>query len=216
MTDSPSAALHTTLPCAVCCQPLERVGGEPNVPYDANIFATHGHYGSTSFDPVFGGEHLALHICTGCLTTMRENATIHRVLTATEATPEQTVIWGSPEDPQDDNPWNKQRLRNDFAMEDFFEKAPGMTQEWAKLIFDACQAASRAGKIFDPAAVPAPDQTDSARIIAAAQAKVDFYDDLRGHPSEWTEIDYAEAEAALKAADAHDAANGICRVRADA
>lgn len=50
------------------------------------------------------------------------------------------------------------------------------------------------------------------RIIAAAQAKVDFYDDLRGHPSEWTEIEYAEAQVALKAADAWDAANGVRRV----
>lgn len=53
------------------------------------------------------------------------------------------------------------------------------------------------------------------RIVAAAQAKVDFYDDLRGHPSEWTEIEYAEAEAALKAADAWDAANGLRRVSVD-
>ena len=53
------------------------------------------------------------------------------------------------------------------------------------------------------------------RIVAAAQAKVDFYDELRGHPSEWTEIEYAEAQAALKAADAWDAANGIRRITVD-
>lgn len=147
----------TTLPCAVCRKPLERVDGDPDIPYDANIFTTRGHYGSTCFDPVFGGEHLDLFICTGCMTTMRENAAIHRVLKATEATPEQTFIWGSPEDPQDDNPWNKQRLRNDFAMEDYFESTPGMTQDWAKLIYDACQVASRDGKIFDPASIPASE-----------------------------------------------------------
>jgi hypothetical protein len=53
------------------------------------------------------------------------------------------------------------------------------------------------------------------RIIAAAQAKVDFFDELRGHPSEWTEIDYAEAEAGLKAADAWDAAHGVRRITLD-
>ena len=53
---------------------------------------------------------------------------------------------------------------------------------------------------------------DNPRIVAAAQAKVDFYDELRGHPSEWTEIEYGEAEAALKAADAWDAANGVRRI----
>jgi hypothetical protein len=146
----------TTLPCAVCRKPLERVDGEPDIPYDANIFVTRGHYGSTSFDPVFGGEHLELFICTDCMTTMRENAAIHRVLKATEATPEQTFIWGSQEDPKDDNPWNKLRLRNDFAMEDYFESTPNMTQAWAKLIFEACQVASRDGKVFDPASIPAP------------------------------------------------------------
>jgi hypothetical protein len=56
---------------------------------------------------------------------------------------------------------------------------------------------------------------DHPRIIAAAQAKVDFYDPLRGHPSEWTEIEYAEAQAALKAADAWDAANGVLRIPLD-
>lgn len=53
------------------------------------------------------------------------------------------------------------------------------------------------------------------RIVAAAQAKVDFYDDLRGHPSEWTELEYSEAAAALKAAEAWDAANGVHRVVVD-
>lgn len=53
------------------------------------------------------------------------------------------------------------------------------------------------------------------RTIAAAQATVDFYEPLRGRPSEWTEIEYAEAEAALKAADAWDAANGVHRIPVD-
>lgn len=53
------------------------------------------------------------------------------------------------------------------------------------------------------------------RIAAAAQARVDFYDALRGHPSEWTEIDYAEAEVVLSAADAWDAASGVLRIRLD-
>lgn len=212
MTGNIPDTLHTTLPCAVCLKPQERCEGQTEVPYGANIFTTHGHYGATAFDTP-GGEYLELLICTPCMTTMRENSAIHRVLLGTEATPGQFNLWGSPDDPQDDNPWNQQRLRNDFAMEHYFESTPGMAQDWAKLIFDACQVASREGKVFDPAAVPAPGQLDQDRIIATAQAKVDFYDDLRGHPSEWTEIEYAEAESALRAADAHDAENGISRLR---
>lgn len=136
--------------------------GDPEVPYGANIFISYGHYGSTAFDSVFGGEHLELLICTPCMTTMRANAAIHRVLKATEATPEQTFLWGSPEDPNEDNPWNKQRLRNDFVMEDCFEATPSMSQEWAKLIYDACQEASRAGKAFNPASISAPEVVSGA------------------------------------------------------
>lgn len=54
------------------------------------------------------------------------------------------------------------------------------------------------------------------RVIAGAQARVDFYEPLRdGRPCEWTEIDYAEADVTLKAADAWDAANGVLRVTVD-
>jgi hypothetical protein len=186
--------------------------GDVDTPYGANIFTSTGHYGATAFDSVFGGEHLELHICTPCMATMTANAAIHRILRPTETTPEQRNIWRSAEDPTGDTPWNEQRLRNEAAMERFDEATEGMTPEWFHQIYNACQEASRAGKAFDPATVPAPGKMDKARIIAAAQAKVDFYDELRGHPSEWTEIEYAEAEVALKAADAHDAANGIGRV----
>lgn len=145
---------QTTLPCAVCRKPLEAMDGHPDVPYAANIFITHGHYGSTAYD-TFGGEHLELLICTSCMTIMQKNSAIHRVFQATEEIPEQTFVWGSDEDPAADNNWNRQRLRNEFAMEDYLESTEGMNQEWAKLIFDACTTASRDGKAFDPASVPA-------------------------------------------------------------
>jgi hypothetical protein len=215
MTGNDPAAPHATLPCAVCLNLLEAMDGDVEVPYGANTFTTTGHYGATAFDSVFGGEHLELHICTPCLAMMTANAAIHRVLSPTETTPEQRNIWRSAEDPSGDTPWNEQRLRNEAAMERFAETTPTMTPEWFGIIYAACQDASRAGKAFDPASIPAPRAPEPERIIAAAQAKVDFYDELRGHPSEWTEIEYAEAQAALKAADAHDVANGIRRVPVD-
>ncbi|MBG0738724.1 hypothetical protein IV500_04735 [Paeniglutamicibacter antarcticus] len=159
-TESPT---ETALPCAVCLIPQERVDGAPDIPYGANIFTTTGHYGSTAFDSVFGGEHLELLICTSCIGIMRANSAIYRVLEATEATLEQRNLWRSTEDPCGDNPWNKQRLRNEFAMEDYFEAVTAMTQEWAELIYDACNEASRAGKAFDPASIPAPQTQEPAR-----------------------------------------------------
>lgn len=143
----------TTLPCAVCLTPQERMDGHADVPYGANIFTSTGHYGSTAYD-TFGGEHLELLICTPCMKKMQASSAIHRIFQATEEIPEQTFVWGSAEDPADDNNWNRLRLRNEFAMEDYLEATAGMTQEWAGRIFHACNEASRAGKAFDPATIP--------------------------------------------------------------
>lgn len=159
------AATETTLPCAVCLKPQEALDGDPEVPYAANIFTSTGHYGSTAFDAVFGGERLELLICTPCMKAMRSNAAIQRIFEATEATPEEQVfIWGSADDTAGDNPKNEKRLRNEAAMERFAEATPGMTKEWFHLLFGACTDASRAGKAFNPAAISAPakEQTVNA------------------------------------------------------
>ncbi|HEX9229442.1 MAG TPA: hypothetical protein VF885_22820 [Arthrobacter sp.] len=146
----------TTLPCAVCRKALERMDASYDIPYAANIFVSYGHEGATAYDSP-GGEHLELLICTDCLDTMKAAAAIDRVLHATAATPAASNPWGSAADPRTDNPWNKQRLRNEFAMMDFLDEAPeGMDEAWGKAIFDACREASRTGRPFDPASVPAP------------------------------------------------------------
>lgn len=156
----------TTLPCAVCRKPLERMDGDPDAPYAANIFVSYGHYGATAFDAP-GGEYLELFICTPCLEIMKANSAIHRVLYPTDAVPEQRNLWGSTADPREDNPWNRQRLRNEFAMDDFLNATAGMTQEWARAVFTACQEASRAGRAFDPATVPAPVPSLEDRLVEA-------------------------------------------------
>lgn len=135
--------------------------GQPEVPYGANIFISHGHYGATAFDSP-GGEYLELLICTPCLNIMKANSAIQRVLLGTETTPGQWNLWESKEDPVGDNPWNKQRLRNEFAMEDFFEAAHGMNEAWAHRIFDACTEASRLGRAFDPTSIPSNPASEVA------------------------------------------------------
>lgn len=153
---STTESTRATLPCAVCLKALEAMDGEVDTPYGANTFTSTGHYGATAFDSVFGGEHLELHICTPCLAAMTANAAIHRILHVTETTPEQRNIWRSTEDPSGDTPWNEQRLRNEAAMERFGDETPTMTPEWFQLIYAACQEASRSGKVFYPARIPAP------------------------------------------------------------
>jgi hypothetical protein len=145
---------HTTLPCAVCRKPLERMDGHHDIPYAANIFISFGHEGATAYDAP-GGEHLEMFICTECLEVMKTNAVIDRVLHATAAAPVVSNLWGSPEDPCEDNPWNKQRLRNEWALMDCYENMLGMNEEWAGRLYAECQEASRDGRAFNPASVPA-------------------------------------------------------------
>ena len=55
-------------PCIICNRELEPAfsGCETNQPYGATSFITHGHYGSTIFDPL-DGSYLEINICDDCL-----------------------------------------------------------------------------------------------------------------------------------------------------
>jgi hypothetical protein len=54
-------------PCFVCNRPLENVLEDcDNQPDGGTAFQTHGHYGSTAFDPM-DGQYLELNICDPCL-----------------------------------------------------------------------------------------------------------------------------------------------------
>lgn len=59
-----------SLPCIVCGKQLENsepVGStERNQPLDGTAFSTHGHYGSTFFDPQ-DGQMLEITVCDECL-----------------------------------------------------------------------------------------------------------------------------------------------------
>lgn len=58
---------YTRIPCIVCDKELENVDfTADNQPYEGTAFSTHGHYGSTSFDPM-NGSMLEINICDECL-----------------------------------------------------------------------------------------------------------------------------------------------------
>lgn len=64
------------LPCAVCGARVENIDGSYiNSPYAATAFATHGHYGSTTFDPM-NGCYLELNICDSCIRRLRDERKI--------------------------------------------------------------------------------------------------------------------------------------------
>ena len=62
-----------TLPCFICGKELEPAFKETfdnvyNQPFGGTVFKTHGHYGSTAWDPVGMSEKiLELTICDQCL-----------------------------------------------------------------------------------------------------------------------------------------------------
>lgn len=55
------------LPCFVCGSQLENIAeGDGNQPMRGTEFTTHGHYGSTVFDPM-DGSFMRLNVCDTCL-----------------------------------------------------------------------------------------------------------------------------------------------------
>jgi len=55
------------LPCVVCGAAVENMDDTyANSPYAATAFVTHGHYGSTIFDPM-NGSYLELNVCDVCV-----------------------------------------------------------------------------------------------------------------------------------------------------
>lgn len=56
------------LPCIACGNELVNVDAEveTNQPYNGTAFTSHGHYGSTIYDPM-DGHYLELNVCDACL-----------------------------------------------------------------------------------------------------------------------------------------------------
>lgn len=55
------------VPCIVCGNRLKNVSEDSeNQPYAGTAFTSHGHYGSTAFDPM-DGHFLEINVCDVCL-----------------------------------------------------------------------------------------------------------------------------------------------------
>ena len=56
------------LSCIRCDRQLDpaMAGHDTEVPSDGTLFTSHGHYGSTSFDPM-GGQQISVIVCDACL-----------------------------------------------------------------------------------------------------------------------------------------------------
>ncbi len=61
------------LPCICCRKELETVmPGSENQPYAGTTFHSHGHYGSTVFDPM-DGSFLEINVCDECMKSHAAN-----------------------------------------------------------------------------------------------------------------------------------------------
>jgi hypothetical protein len=60
----------------VCGRELRNIFDDAtNQPGDGTTFETHGHYGSTAFDPM-DGTYLEINVCDPCLTAARERGVV--------------------------------------------------------------------------------------------------------------------------------------------
>lgn len=68
------------VPCIVCDKMLkEALIDSNNQPYKATTFITHGHYGSTFFDPM-DSSYLEINVCDECLEKAKsEKKIVHYV-----------------------------------------------------------------------------------------------------------------------------------------
>jgi hypothetical protein len=63
----PPTIASDPLPCIACGKRPEGIDSDGgNHPYEATAFMTHGHYGSTIFDPM-NGTFLEINVCDQCL-----------------------------------------------------------------------------------------------------------------------------------------------------
>jgi len=81
------------LPCIVCGVVLPNVSPEwsDNQPSEGTAFITHGHYGSTVFDPM-NGNLIEITVCDECLKKASEQ---QRVLLSRDYKPVRAVLEGS-------------------------------------------------------------------------------------------------------------------------
>lgn len=98
--------------CIICDKSLDNVEETAeNQPYGGTAFVTHGHYGSTSFDP-FNGSMLEINICDKCLTKKGKEG---KVLWRREANAlvKDGSIFGWIENPTPYVMWNPDLDKND-------------------------------------------------------------------------------------------------------
>lgn len=85
--------LQRMIPCFKCGYVPESVdrGHWPEQPYEATIFTSGGHYGSTVYDPMSQYRHLRIIICDKCL--LEHKAEVQEVFVTPRASQYEYTAW---------------------------------------------------------------------------------------------------------------------------
>lgn len=106
--------MKLALPCIACGRELRNIDeAATNQPYAGTAFGSHGHYGSTIYDPM-DGHYIEINVCDACLALHRE-----RVLEGRDSKPvlEDGVVIGREEVSWRLMPWSPGRKEIDYALE---------------------------------------------------------------------------------------------------
>lgn len=142
-------AKEAELPCICCGKKLENIDETAtNHPYGGTVFISHGHYGSTAFDPM-NGEYLEITICDDCL---RGHGKAAHVLIGRNRKPvthngsrigwaraDHSYVHWTPDLEHDDDDieidsWEEwQRLRETFGLESWFNEQMLQQQIFAEV-----------------------------------------------------------------------------------
>jgi hypothetical protein len=112
--------VNLALPCIICKRALRNATDDPegNQPYGGTAFITHGHYGSTAYDPM-DGHYLELNICDPCLIDLAQDGEL--VMQGRDRQPalgpEGLPVWGDWEDAHDPlTPWQPTQEEIDHVL----------------------------------------------------------------------------------------------------
>jgi len=90
---------YARLRCIICGDRLPRAfPDKADLPYGGTVFTTHGHYGSTVFDPAAGSETLEITICDHHMRAKaREGLILHNTVVRYEEPVYETRPWEGPQ-----------------------------------------------------------------------------------------------------------------------
>ena len=85
--------------CGYVAEPVDQI--HVDQPYGATIFTSHGHYGSTIYDPMSNYRHLRIIICDSCL--LQHHAKVREVFVSPRASIYDYLEW-NPEPKEEEEP----------------------------------------------------------------------------------------------------------------